>query len=227
MNNKFLNKYYNLSIDTNVEICSDSFFSDNINEDIINLCELASKIINYSPPNVYIENPNFEIKKTAKMGYGVFATKKIEKGQFFGEYKGIIRSDYKHSPSNYAIMYMPLTIENINELLMLSKLIKNSPFFIKLFEKYLKLKQDSIKLIYENKDLIKKCPDHDLVIDAEHHGNHLRFINHSNKPNLKAIHVFQQNKWKIYFFATKNIKQGKQLFFNYGKGYWQNRKKPL
>ncbi len=64
---------------------------------------------------------------------------------------------------------------------------------------------------------------HYWVIDAEHEGNEMRFVNHSQEPNLKAMSVLDRGIQYIALFSVKAILPGEQLTLNYGKDYWKNR----
>ncbi len=64
-----------------------------------------------------------------------------------------------------------------------------------------------------------------FVVDATH-GNLTRFINHSNNPNLKPIHVFSEGYYHLIFLALKPIAKGTQLFYDYGVNYWYCREPP-
>lgn len=64
-----------------------------------------------------------------------------------------------------------------------------------------------------------------FVIDAEKAGNEMRFVNHSDDPNLKPMCVIDQGLQHIVLFASKPIAKGEQLTFNYGKDYWRKRTK--
>ena len=64
------------------------------------------------------------------------------------------------------------------------------------------------------------------VLDAEKAGNEMRFVNHSQTPNLDFKYVFSQGQWHIIFVANRDVKVGEQLFINYGSSYWKARKPP-
>lgn len=64
-----------------------------------------------------------------------------------------------------------------------------------------------------------------VVIDAQEAGNEMRFVNHSDDPNLKAICLIDRGVQHIGFFALKPISRGEQLTINYGKDYWKKRQK--
>ncbi|MES2121584.1 MAG: SET domain-containing protein-lysine N-methyltransferase [Chlamydiota bacterium] len=64
------------------------------------------------------------------------------------------------------------------------------------------------------------------VIDASC-GNLTRFINHSDRPNLRPVHVFRDGFYHLIFLALKRIEKGTQLCYHYGKNYWYIREAPL
>jgi hypothetical protein len=65
------------------------------------------------------------------------------------------------------------------------------------------------------------------LINAERHGNHTRFINHSDQPNLETSAVFSNGLMHIILYAIKEIPPGTQLCYDYGDDYWKKRAKPL
>jgi hypothetical protein len=50
------------------------------------------------------------------------------------------------------------------------------------------------------------------VIDAKHIGNSAKWINHSCKPNLEV----EQNGYRIFLNALRDIKIGEELSYDYG-----------
>ena len=68
--------------------------------------------------------------------------------------------------------------------------------------------------------------DRSYVIDAQQ-GNLTRFINHSNKPNLKVHSIFYDGFYHLVFLTLDFIKKGSQLCDEYKKSYWYMRKKPI
>ncbi|OQV19106.1 putative Histone-lysine N-methyltransferase EHMT2 [Hypsibius exemplaris] len=69
-----------------------------------------------------------------------------------------------------------------------------------------------------------------FYIDASQKGNIARFINHSCDPNLIAVHVFYDDNnpqmgMHICFYASEDIKEGKELCFDYGNSYWEAKMK--
>lgn len=63
------------------------------------------------------------------------------------------------------------------------------------------------------------------VIDALYEGNMLRFINHSEKPNLQPLWLVDRGVLHLVFIANQLITKGTELTFNYGKDYWKYRQK--
>ncbi len=63
------------------------------------------------------------------------------------------------------------------------------------------------------------------VIDATD-GNFTRFINHSNQPNLRAIHVFVDGFYHLIFLSARAIQAQEQLSYDYGPNYWALRSPP-
>lgn len=61
------------------------------------------------------------------------------------------------------------------------------------------------------------------IIDAKNQGNHARFINHSDHPNIEPIAVFADGVMHIIFIALKPIPVGEQLFYEYGPYFWKKR----
>lgn len=64
-----------------------------------------------------------------------------------------------------------------------------------------------------------------LVIDATQ-GNLMRFINHSNTPNLKPAYAFINGFYHCIFIALCFIAKESQLTYDYGKSYWYIRESP-
>ncbi|XP_030640831.1 histone-lysine N-methyltransferase SUV39H1b isoform X2 [Chanos chanos] len=61
--------------------------------------------------------------------------------------------------------------------------------------------------------------DDEYTVDAAHYGNISHFVNHSCDPNLQVYNVFINNLDerlpRIAFFATRTIKTGEELTFDY------------
>lgn len=61
------------------------------------------------------------------------------------------------------------------------------------------------------------------IIDAEKQGNHTRFINHSDVPNLETFSVFSGKAMHIILVTKNAIKAGEQLCYDYGENFWTKR----
>ena len=66
-----------------------------------------------------------------------------------------------------------------------------------------------------------------FVIDAREFGNHTRYINHSDEPNLNSRWVIIDGLCHIVFFTNRLIKKGEQLSYDYGPYYWRKRASPI
>jgi hypothetical protein len=115
----------------------------------------------------------------AKIGFGVFARRCFAKGDYLGEYTGLIRrrSRKLDRENDYCFEYA---------------IGDKSPW----------------------------------VIDAQNCGNHTRFINHSSSPNLEPIAVYSRGLMHIIFIAACPIKEGDELFYEYGPYFWKKRAPP-
>lgn len=124
--------------------------------------------------------PKFILKKiNSDLGYGLFASEIISKGEYLGEYTGIVRVHTRKDRKNpFLVLY---------------------PIRYKYFQK--------------------------LIIDGSTHGNHTRFINHSNSPNAAMISIIYQNIPRMIFTASQGIEKGSQIMMDYGKLYFKQLKK--
>ena len=61
-----------------------------------------------------------------------------------------------------------------------------------------------------------------ITIDGNVSSNIARYINHSCASNCEAIGP----RGKVFIFSTKRIKAGEELFYDYGKGYFDEHIKP-
>jgi len=77
---------------------------------------------------------------------------------------------------------------------------------------------DSYLFDLDNKDSDTFC------IDARRYANVSRFINHLCEPNLIPVKVFVEHQDlrfpRICFFASREIKAGEELGFDYGEKFW-------
>uniref|UniRef100_A0AAR2IVC6 Euchromatic histone-lysine N-methyltransferase 1b n=1 Tax=Pygocentrus nattereri TaxID=42514 RepID=A0AAR2IVC6_PYGNA len=66
-------------------------------------------------------------------------------------------------------------------------------------------------------------------IDAQFYGNVSRFMNHLCEPNLFPVRVFTKHQDlrfpRVALFASKTIKAGDELGFDYGDQYWEIKRK--
>ncbi|MGE4575237.1 SET domain-containing protein-lysine N-methyltransferase [Parachlamydia sp.] len=63
------------------------------------------------------------------------------------------------------------------------------------------------------------------VIDASEGGNLLRFVNHSDTPNLKPLWVMDRHLLHLVFITLFPILSNSELTINYGEDYWIKRTK--
>lgn len=77
---------------------------------------------------------------------------------------------------------------------------------------------DSYLFDLDNKDGETYC------IDARRYGNISRFINHLCEPNVIPVKVFVDHQDmrfpRICFFASRDVKAGEELGFDYGEKFW-------
>jgi hypothetical protein len=59
-----------------------------------------------------------------------------------------------------------------------------------------------------------------LVVDSLREGNESRFINHSRESNLLSSCEFYNGHSHVLLRARRTIRQGEQLFLDYGESYW-------
>lgn len=62
--------------------------------------------------------------------------------------------------------------------------------------------------------------DKNWTIDGKERANIARYINHSCVPNCYA--EVDLDRKKVFIFAKRNIKEGEELSYNYGKSYWRD-----
>lgn len=62
----------------------------------------------------------------------------------------------------------------------------------------------------------------EMVVDATKHGNHLRYINHSETPNGFVCAMFVGSRVRLGIYTTDQfIAKGQELFYDYGQ-FFQN-----
>lgn len=62
--------------------------------------------------------------------------------------------------------------------------------------------------------------DTGYVIDAKKKGNHTRFINHSDHPNLLSRWLVIEGLPRVVFFTKQQVEKGEELVVDYGPYYW-------
>lgn len=60
-----------------------------------------------------------------------------------------------------------------------------------------------------------------LVIDAQDHGNVIRFINHSKRSNCEAFGVPVDGTVQVLVRTHRNVLTGEQLTMDYGPHFWK------
>ena len=65
------------------------------------------------------------------------------------------------------------------------------------------------------------------VVDAYRTGNHTRFFNHSERPNLHARWLIIGGLSRVIFYTNSWVEAGKELTYDYGPDYWKKRATPL
>lgn len=71
----------------------------------------------------------------------------------------------------------------------------------------------------DSKYLLWICKDW-WIYGEGRQSNYTRYINHSDKPNAELV---TSVRWKTARFRViKAIPEGGEIFFNYGKDYWDN-----
>ena len=59
----------------------------------------------------------------------------------------------------------------------------------------------------------------EMVVDATKHGNHLRYINHSETPNCYVCAMFVGSRVRLGVYTDRDefIAAGQELFYDYGE----------
>lgn len=60
------------------------------------------------------------------------------------------------------------------------------------------------------------------TIDGSVRWNTARYINHACTPNCEV----EIHKGQVFIYAKRNIKEGEELFYDYGKEFWNEYIKP-
>lgn len=66
-----------------------------------------------------------------------------------------------------------------------------------------------------------------FVVDAQKYGNHTRFINHSDDPNLYSTWLIHKGICHIILVSKIYIQKETQITYDYGPLYWKKRTNPL
>ena len=59
-----------------------------------------------------------------------------------------------------------------------------------------------------------------LQVDAQNYGNHTRFMNHADAPNVKPAYLFHQGMYYVVMTTIREVEAHQQLTFNYSRQYW-------
>lgn len=68
---------------------------------------------------------------------------------------------------------------------------------------------------------------HNRIIDSYQGGNILRFVNHSDIPNLYSENIVINKVIHVIFLTNQRIEKGTQLTIDYGPDYWKKRQKEI
>lgn len=68
---------------------------------------------------------------------------------------------------------------------------------------------------------------HYYVVDAQYIGNEMRFVNHSDQPNLQPYSACSHALLHTIFLTNSDISAGTQLTYNYGRDFWRRRPKQV
>lgn len=64
---------------------------------------------------------------------------------------------------------------------------------------------------------------HSYCIEAKNKGNCLRFVNHSETPNLQAEYLVDRGLCHTFLTTIRPIKEGEEFTIDYGKAFWKRR----
>ena len=60
----------------------------------------------------------------------------------------------------------------------------------------------------------------EFEVNALREGNELRFVNHSERPNLAVDHTLVDGLFVTFFKVVRKVLKGEQLTVDYGEEYW-------
>ncbi len=111
--------------------------------------------------------------------------------------------------------------------------VKRSTAGLGLFTKK-PIKQEELIIEYKGKRITQEAAenssgkyffelDDDTLIDGKSRTNLARYINHSCLPNCYTDII----EGRVFVFAKRNIKEGEELTYHYGKEYFNDIIKPL
>jgi hypothetical protein len=89
-----------------------------------------------------------------------------------------------------------------------------------------KRKRSDAKNAYCFEYVIAEGEHSDYNIDALDQGGLVRFINHSDKPNLTSALATARDLSHVIFYTKKPVSKGEQLCYHYGPVYWTKRSAP-
>lgn len=114
------------------------------------------------------------------VGWGVFANRPFKKGDYLGEYCGVVRKRVRSDKKNaYCFEY-----------------------------------------------LFSEEHPTPYIIDARDQGGIVRFINHSNAPNVLTDLATFDDVTHVILIASDSIAKGDQILYDYGSDYWSCRAAP-
>jgi len=171
------------------------------------------------------ENYNVEVKKSTiqDAGYGLFTIEDIKKSdnilfKYEGEELSENEIDAKYGKTDdvfaqYSFRATPVfptkTIQLQFEAAMkLEDFEKAKNILLNYFSS-----SETVNIVecYLENDSLKDV----MIIDTACNRHFSSFINHSFKPNLSTVHIYNDHKWSIGFKALRDIKRGSELFINY------------
>lgn len=84
--------------------------------------------------------------------------------------------------------------------------------------------EDEFNYEIEDDSYCFDCGSHSrFTIDGRLYGNHLRFVNHSCRPNVRFAYVYVNPNMqypRVCFFTLRDIPAGEELRLDYGPYYW-------